>query len=78
MRADVNCEHQVKTNSENLFLCKIGMYGGHPYIGNCVSCIRNNQNNPEYANEIAIKHRKSHPENAGKVSGCCDSALNYR
>ena len=78
MRDDVNCDHQAKTETKNLFICKIGMYGGHPYIGNCIACIRDNQNNPEYANELASKHRKSHPENAGKVSGCCDSALNYR
>ena len=78
MRTDVNCEHQVKTDTKNLFPCKIGMYGGHPYIGNCIACIRDNQNNPEYANELARMSRKSHPESAGKVSGCCDSALNYR
>lgn len=78
MRENVNCEYQVKANSENLFVCKIGMYGGHPYIGNCIACIRDNQNNPEYAKELLDRSRKSHPDGTVRISGCCDSALNYR
>ena len=77
MREILNCEHQVKTSSTNLFVCKIGMYGGHPYIGNCISCIKNNENNKEYSNKLLKTLDRSHPSNVQKVSGCCDSAKNY-
>lgn len=77
MREILNCEHQVKTSSTNLFVCKIGMYGGHPYIGNCISCIKNNENNKEYSNKLLKILDRSHPSNVQKVSGCCDSAKNY-
>lgn len=77
MRDNIKCEHQVKTSSINLFLCKIGMYGGHPYIGNCISCIKENQNNKEYAKKLIETLERSHPSTASKVSGCCDSAKNY-
>lgn len=77
MREILNCEHQVKTSSTNLFVCKIGMYGGHPYIGNCISCIKNNENNKEYSNKLLKTLDRSHPSNVQKTSGCCDSAKNY-
>jgi hypothetical protein len=77
MRGKIKCEHQIKTNSTNLFVCKIGMYGGHPYIGNCISCIKENQNNQEYAEKLIEILERSHPSRASKVSGCCDSAKNY-
>ena len=77
MRDNIYCEHQTKTNSTNLFVCKIGMYGGHPYIGNCISCIQNNQNNKNYSQELINTLKRSHPESASKISGCCDSAKNY-
>jgi len=53
------------------------MYGGHPYIGNCISCIKENQNNDEYAKKIIETLARSHPSSVNKVSGCCDSAKNY-
>lgn len=77
MRNEVYCEHQVKTETNNLFICNIGLYGGHPYIGNCINCIKNNNNNKQYANEIILRLERSHPHGASKVSGCCDSAKNY-
>ena len=76
MRDNINCEHQVLTETNNLFICKIGLYGGHPYIGNCIACIRENNNNKEYADQLSSDYRRSHPSDK-KVSGCCDSALNY-
>lgn len=77
MRNDIYCEHQVETETKNLFVCKIGMYGGHPYIGNCLSCIKESQNNKEYAKNLIETLERSHPSRANKVSGCCDSAKNY-
>jgi hypothetical protein len=77
MRNKIYCEHQVNTDSINLFVCKIGMYGGHPYIGNCISCIKENQNNQEYAKKLSKTLERSHPSTASKLSGCCDSAKNY-
>ena len=77
MRNQIYCDHQINTDSKNLFVCKIGMYGGHPYIGNCISCIKENQNNNEYAKKLIETLERSHPSNASKVSGCCDSAKNY-
>jgi hypothetical protein len=77
MRNQIYCDHQINTDSKNLFVCKIGMYGGHPYIGNCISCIKENQNNDEYAKKIIETLARSHPSSVNKVSGCCDSAKNY-
>lgn len=77
MRMEINCSHQVKTDSVNLFICKIGMYGGHPYIGNCLECVNKNQNNEEYAKELFAKSERTHPSNRARISGCCDSAINY-
>ena len=77
MRNQIYCEHQVNTDSKNLFVCKIGMFGGHPYIGNCIQCISSNQNNKDYATELNDRYSKSHPSDKSKVSGCCDSAKNY-
>lgn len=78
MRLEIDCEYQKKTQTKNLFVCSIGLYGGHPYIGNCIDCVKNNHNNKEYAKELVDKLSRSHPENATRISGCCDSALNYR
>ena len=53
------------------------MYGGHPYIGNCISCIKENQNNQEHAKKLIEALERSHPSSQPKISGCCDSAKNY-
>jgi hypothetical protein len=77
MRSGISCEHQIETKAKNLFVCKIGLFGGHPYIGNCIQCISANQNNKDYINELNYRYSKSHPTDKPKASGCCDSAKNY-
>jgi hypothetical protein len=77
MRSFSICDNQVKTKTKNLFVCKIKLYGGHPYIGNCIECVSRNQNNPQHAAELAARAERSHPSTAKRVSGCCDSARNY-
>ena len=57
--------------------CKLGLHGGTPHEGNCDACIKNNENNEIYAQELFLRYEKSHPESANKISGCCDSAKNY-
>jgi hypothetical protein len=77
MRGEISCEHQIETKTKNLFVCKIGLYGGHPYIGNCMQCMNAKQNNEDYAKELNERRFSSHPVGRAKVSGCCDSAINY-
>lgn len=78
MRSDQPaCEHQTPTEKKNHFKCAIGLYGGIPLIGNCLTCVRENQNNEEYAKALIETMSRAHPAGKSRVSGCCDSAENY-
>lgn len=77
MKYNILCENQIKEDKEDNFICKIGLYGGRPFAVNCMYCILNNQNNIDYAKEILSRSIKTHPNTEERVSGCCDSALNY-
>jgi len=70
------CEHQVATTTANLYTCSIGLYGGHPYLGNCITCMANAENNAEHFEQLKKREAISHPPQARRISGCCDSALN--
>jgi hypothetical protein len=77
MRGNIFCEYQSEGKSKNQFTCSIGLYGGIPYIGNCLNCVDKKQNTEAYASELFTKAERAHPSSAPRVSGCCDSARNY-
>lgn len=73
------CEHQGATTTTNLFTCSIGLYGGHPYLGNCIKCIANAENNAAHFEEFkkqAAMHEKSKTvENTARRKPCCGSKI---
>jgi hypothetical protein len=77
MRSNIFCEYQSEGKSKNQFTCSIGLYGGVPYIGNCLNCVDKKQNNESYAKELFVNVGRTHPSNRTRISGCCDSARNY-
>ena len=56
--------------------CAIGLYGGAPHAGNCIACVAQGNNTPEFAARLFKSRERSPPPDARKVSGCCDSAEN--
>lgn len=72
----IACEHQATTARENAFTCAIGMYGGHPYLGNCAKCLSSGENNKEHVQELTARLSRTHPSDKPLISGCCDSAKN--
>jgi len=70
----MTCTHQSMQGKQRL--CSLGMYGGKPYLGNCLRCAHLGQNNAEYAAELFAKVDTTHPSNRPRLSGCCGSALN--
>lgn len=67
----MNCEYLIDGK------CSLGYYGGRPYPHNCAVCLRGGMNNPESAEKLFASREKTHPQEAKRVSGCCDSANNY-
>lgn len=58
-------------------LCSLKLYGGFPSFGCCRKCLKDGQNNPEYAEKLLGDYERTHPEDhRGKGGGCCGSALN--
>jgi hypothetical protein len=75
MRAPaVICKYQQVTERKNAFLCTLGLHGGHPYLGNCLACLKNGQNTPEAKAALDARAARAHPANRPRLSGCCDRA----
>jgi len=66
----MNCEHLQDGK------CLLGLYGGKPYFSNCLACMSQGNNNREFAEKLFANREVTHPPKPGRVSGCCDSALN--
>ena len=66
----MNCEH-LKDGA-----CSLGLYGGKPYFSNCLACVAQGNNNPDFARALFASRETTHPPTPQRVSGCCDSALN--
>lgn len=73
----MTCTHQSRTRDRGQFTCALGLYGGKPWLGNCVACINAGENTPEFAAALLAGAKLSHPPTAKRISGCCDSAENY-
>jgi hypothetical protein len=75
----MTCPHQSKPAGKDTGrrLCKIGLYGGKPFIGNCLKCIKSGENTETFAKSLSDRSAKSHPANRAKIHGCCDRADNF-
>ena len=75
----MTCPHQSQPPGKDTGrrLCALGLYGGKPFLGVCQRCIANGENTPEFARQLEARAAAAHPDGATKISGCCDSALNY-
>lgn len=73
------CPYQSKPTGRDvgLRICSLGLFGGDPYVGNCIACIKAGENTPEKAQALRDRAYTSHPSTAPRISGCCDSARNY-
>jgi len=65
-----DCEHFQSDR------CAIRLYGGEPRPVNCIACISQGNNNPEFADALFAAREKTHPPDVRRVSGCCDDARN--
>jgi hypothetical protein len=70
----MTCPHQSRTRDRGAFTCALGWYGGHPFLGNCRSCIANGRNTPEARANADAKAERTHPSSKPRLSGCCDRA----
>jgi hypothetical protein len=72
----MTCPHQSQPPGKDTGrrLCKIGLYGGKPFIGNCNACVEAGENTEEFAKTLQERGIKSHPADKKKISGCCDRA----
>ena len=67
----INCAFLQKS------ICELGYFKGKPHPFNCKYCILNKENTLEAKAKFEQTMKNAHPPEARRVSGCCDSALNY-
>lgn len=67
----MNCPHLTSDSA-----CALGLYGGSPRPINCLACITQGNNNPDFVAALFATRERSHPPTASPVSGCCDDARN--
>jgi hypothetical protein len=68
------CPHQSRARDRGQFTCALGWYGGSPWLGNCLDCIKRGDNTPEAKAALDARASKSHPATRPRLSGCCDRA----
>jgi hypothetical protein len=69
----MNCPHATPMTRE-INRCALGLYGGKPSKGVCGRCMRQGQNNSEYAAALFARADRTHPAHRPRLSGCCDRA----
>ena len=52
----------------------LGWYGGRPWIGNCLDCLKRGDNTPEAKAAFDLRSDKAHPASRQRIGGCCDRA----
>ena len=72
----MTCPHQISMDKTGRGKCSLGLYGGSPWLGNCLACIKAGENTPEFAAALFARVGKAHPSGKTKISGCCDDARN--
>ena len=59
----ISCKHLKKGE------CLLGLHDGKPHRGNCIACIKNNENNKDYAEKSIRKKEELNMSNADKFIG---------
>jgi hypothetical protein len=70
----MTCVYQSRTRDKGQFTCALGWYGGRPWLGNCLDCMKRGDNAPEVKAAFDAKADRAHPANRKRISGCCDRA----
>lgn len=75
----MTCPHQTKPQGKDTGrrYCALGWYGGEPWAGNCLDCLKHERNTADAKAIFDATQQRAHPPSAPRVSGCCDSASNY-
>jgi hypothetical protein len=68
------CIYQKTKKHNGRFTCQLGWYGGSPWLGNCLDCIRRGDNTPKAKDDFDASAERAHPSNRKRISGCCDRA----
>jgi hypothetical protein len=68
------CIYQRKELNKGRFYCSLGWYGGRPWIGNCIECLKRGYNTHEVKASFDAKSDRAHPANVKRIQGCCDRA----
>ena len=72
----VNCSYQISMDKTGRGKCALGLFDGTPWLGNCLACIKANENNEMFANEVlsSLANAGAQPRAEGaqpKRTGCC-------
>ena len=72
----MTCPHQSKPPGKDTGrrICTLGWYGGSPWLGNCLDCVKRGDNTPEAKAALDARADKAHPATRQRMSGCCDRA----
>jgi hypothetical protein len=70
----LDCPHATRTRDRGPIRCALGWFGGSPYLGNCLECLRQKLNTPEAKAAFDAGAIRAHPPTRARLSGCCDRA----
>lgn len=70
----MTCSYQSRARDKGQFVCSLGWYGGRPWIGNCLDCLKRGDNTPKAKAAFDLRSDKTHPAARQRISGCCDRA----
>jgi hypothetical protein len=70
----IDCPHASRTRDRGPIQCALGWFGGSPYLGNCLECLRQKLNTPEAKAAFDAGAVRAHPPTRARLSGCCDRA----
>ena len=71
----ITCPHWSRSQDRGQGKCVLGLYGGAPWVGNCLACMARGENTPEFAAALFARADRTHPADRQRISGCCGSAL---
>ena len=72
----IACDYAFDQRPNGAVRCRLGLYGGRGWLGNCQACQKAGENTPEFAAALFSRAGKAHPSDKKKISGCCDDARN--
>lgn len=57
----IDCQHFSRERDRGQGNCALGLYGGKPWTGNCLACIKSGHNNEVFSRDLLAKSEISHP-----------------